>query len=210
MHPRLAVLLFVLALCFAGWSRAQSDNPPAAPAASEERSEDHEALRGLMKLATEALNTRNFDLIAPHLHPNFTVVTVDNRKFTSLNEFRTYWNGLFTGPGAVLKQIEARPEADALTEFLDADTGVTHGSSNDVYHFADGDVRTMHSRWTVVVEKAPDGWKLVKAHFSASILDNPILSAAKSMLCKAAGGAAVVGLVLGALIMALVKRKRTR
>jgi len=208
MHPRLAVLLFVLALCCAGSSRAQSDTAPAAPAASEERSEDHEALRGLMKLATEALNTRNFDLIAPHLHPNFTVITVDNRKIASLDEFRTYWNGLFTGPGAMLKQIEARPEADALTEFLDADTGVTHGSSNDVYHFADGEVRTMSSRWTVVVEKMPDGWKLAKAHFSASILDNPILSAAKSMLYKTAAGAAVLGLVLGALIMALVKRKR--
>jgi hypothetical protein len=60
----------------------------------------------------------------------------------------------------------------------------------------------------VVVEKMPDGWKLAKAHFSASILDNPILSAAKSMLYKTAAGAAVLGLVLGALIMALVKRKR--
>jgi len=209
MHPRLAVLPLVLLLCCVGSCWAQSDNPSAAPARSEERAADHEALRALMKLAAEALNTRNFDLIAPHLHPSFTVVTVDNRKITSLDEFRTYWNGLFTGPGAVLKQIEARPEADALTEFLDADTGVTHGSSNDVYHFTDGEVRSMRSRWTVVVEKAPDGWKLAKAHFSANIMDNPVLDAAKSMLIKTALGTAVLGLALGALIMALVKRKRT-
>jgi ketosteroid isomerase-like protein len=206
--------------CFRGWlfalllviplpSPAQDTAAPAAPAATEERHEDHEALRALMKKAVEALNTRNFDLIAPSLHKNFTIITVDNRKFSSLDEFKTYWSGLFTGPGAVLKQIEARPQADALTQFLDADTGVTHGSSSDVYHFSDGSVRTMNSRWTVVVEKDPDGWKIAKAHFSANLLDNPVLEAVKTTVYQAAIGGLVVGLIVGAGIVALLKRRRT-
>lgn len=203
------VLLFAVILIFPSWTWAQVSNAAPAPAATEERHEDHEALRGLMKKAAEALGTRNFDAIAPLLHKSFTVVTVDNRKLAGLDEFRSYWNGLFSGPNAVLKSIEVHPEADGLTEFLDADTGVTHGTSNDVYHFADGDTRTMKTRWTAVVEKEADGWKLVKVHFSASLLDNPVVDAAKAYAYKAAAGGLVIGLAIGGVVVALLKRKRT-
>jgi ketosteroid isomerase-like protein len=201
--------LFALLLVTPLLSPAQDTTTPAPPAATEERHADHEALRALMKNAVEALNTRNFDAIAPSLHKNFTVVTVDNRKVTGLDEFKSYWNSLFTGPGAVLTQIEARPQADELTQFLDADTGITHGSSSDVYHFSDGKVRTMNSRWTVVVEKDPDGWKIAKVHFSANLLDNPVLDAVKAGIYKAAIGGLLAGLIVGAGIVALLKRRRT-
>ena len=80
--------LFALPLVTPLLSPAQDPTTPASPAVTEERHDDHEALRALMKKAVEALNTRNFDAIAPSLHKNFTIVTVDNRKFTGLDEFK--------------------------------------------------------------------------------------------------------------------------
>jgi uncharacterized protein HemX len=49
--------------------------------------------------------------------------------------------------------------------------------------------------------------KLVKVHFSANILDNPVLDAAKASTIKLAGLALLVGIILGAGIVYLVKRR---
>ncbi len=173
----------------------------ALPALAQEREADHEALRAILQQGAQALNTRNFDAIPPLLHPQFTIITVDNRKFTTLDAFKAYWNGLFEGEDPVLERIEARPVADALTEFVGDDVGVAHGTSDDVYHFLDGDVRSMPTRWTAVVARDAGVWKLVKLHFSANVLDNPVLDATRdgALRITAAVGAGllVVGLVAG-------------
>ena len=128
-------------------------------AAQEERNEDHVALRSLRETAAKALNTNDFDLVLPHLHERFSIITVDGKKFTSIEAFKSYWEGLFTGENPPLKRIEIDPQADTLTDFLDEYTGVVHGTSNDTYHFNSGDVRSMTTRWTAVVQKEKGGWK---------------------------------------------------
>lgn len=180
----------------------------AAHAQEEERHPDHEALRGLLKTATEALTTRRFDAIAPLLHRDFTIITVDNRKLTSLEEFKAYWNALFEGEDAVLERIEVGAEADELTRFLDGDSGIAHGTSTDTYHFRNGDVRTMQSRWSAVVQQEDGVWKLVAVHFSANLLDNPVLDATRAGSLRLAGSALVGGLVLGVIVTWLVRRRR--
>ncbi len=172
--------------------------------AQEERSQDHDELRALLKRGAEALSTRQLDPMVPYLHPEFILVTVDNRKLKGIAELEQYWNELFDGEDAMLKGMEARPEADELTTFLDEDTGVAWGISNDRYTFTDGDVREMTSRWSAVVQKDGGIWKLVSVHFSANLLDNPVIDAAKSaaqnlMLIAGAAGLAV-GLVVGFLL----------
>jgi ketosteroid isomerase-like protein len=178
-----------------------------AQAPTGDRAADHDALRALLQTATQALNERDFDRIAPSLHPAFTVITVDNRKLVGLDEFRRYWTELFEAPDAVLAAIEARPTADELTRFLDADTGVVYGTSEDTYTFRDGDVRGMATRWSAVVSNEGDGWKLVNVHFSANVLDNPVLDIARSYAITAAALAAGAGLVLGVLLMVLLRRR---
>lgn len=179
-------------------------------AQEEARHKDHEALRTLLKTAAEALNTRDFDTIAPLLHPDFTIITVDNQKLTGLNAFERYWNRLFSGEGTVLERIEVNPEADELTRFLDENTGVSHGTSRDTYYFTNGDVRTMKTRWTAVVQKQEGPWKLVAVHFSANLLDNPVLEATRSQTLKIAGSALIGGLVLGIAITLIARRRKNR
>src|SRR5204862_3763530 len=116
--------------------------------------------------------------------------------------------GLFTGDKHPLKKIEVDSQADTLTEFLDDNTGVVHGTSSDKYHFTDGDIISMKTRWTAVVQKDKAVWKLVTVHFSADLLDNPVLDIAKSFAIKAALGGLVVGLLVGGGMMFLVGRQR--
>jgi ketosteroid isomerase-like protein len=161
---------------------------------------DHDALRNLRKEAAVALSSNNFDHLAPMLDKDFTITTVDNHKFTSLDDFKKYWESLFGGAKPVLKSIDMNPSADALTNFLSPDIGIAYGSSVDTYNFTDGDTRKMDTRWTAVVRRNADGWKLVAIHFSGNLLDNPVLAAAKSQQCIYGA----VGFGLGILITLLL------
>jgi ketosteroid isomerase-like protein len=207
----------LLAISFSALAAHAQETPPTdAPstrtdliASSVDREADHAALRELLVKAADALNTRNFDLIASSLHPTFTVISVDNQKLVGLDAFRKYWSGLFEGPSALLKGFDAKPVADELTQFLGDTVGVVYGVSDDTYTFNDGDVRTMRTRWSAVVQKDTDGWKVVNAHFSANVLDNPVVDATRSYLAKAAIAAAVGGLLLGLIIMALLRGRRS-
>ena len=180
---------------------------PTSVMAQDQRTADHDQLRELMRRGAEALNTRKLDAMAPYLHSDFTVVTVDNRKLRGLTEFKQYWNGLFEGKDAVLRSIETKPEADDLSRFLDDNTGLSFGTSDDRYTFNDGDVRQMKSRWSAVVQKDGDAWKIVSVHFSANLLDNPVLDAARQAVQKWALMAGAIGVAVG-LAFGLLMRRR--
>lgn len=179
----------------------------ALPAAAQDRAKDHEELRALLTKGAEALNQRNFDAIAPSLHPSFTIITVDNRKHVGLDAFKKYYAAQFDGPDALLKSFEAKLEADEETRFIDVDTGLVYGTSRETYTFRDGDVRTMQTRWSAVTKKEGGAWKLASVHFSTNVLDNPVLEGVKSFYTKLAAGAAVLGLVLGAALFGLFRRR---
>ena len=180
----------------------------ATPAsAQEERHQDHEQLRALLTRGAEAMNTRRLDEITPYLHPDFTLITVDNRKLKGISELQTYWQELFDGETPLLKSVEIRPEADELTTFLDEDSGVVFGKSNDRYTFTDGDVRDMTSRWSAVVEKDGGTWKLVSVHFSANLLDNPVIAAVKSAAQRTTIMVGALGIALGLLVGVLLRRR---
>jgi hypothetical protein len=178
------------------------------PLAAQERAQDHEALRGLLRTAVQAVNERKYDLLQPILDRNFTMITVDNQRIASLDALRAYWERLFSGGDRVLDRIEVRAEADDLTTFLDDNTGVSYGTSNDTYHFADGTVREMQSRWSATVLKEGDGWKIVNVHLSANLLDNPVLDAVRSRAKLYVGVAGGAGLLLGAAAVFLAMRRR--
>lgn len=181
----------------------------AAPTfAEEKRGQDHEQLRTLLKLGAEALTTRKVEPMLPYLHPEFVVVTVDNRKLKGVTELQQYWNEVFNGKTPLLKSMVSRPEADQLTTFLDDNSGIVYGTSNDRYTFVDGDVRDMSTRWSAVVQKDGKIWKLVSIHFSTNVLNNPVVDAAKSAAKRAAIIAAAFGLAVGLVIGFLLWRRR--
>lgn len=191
-------LALTLSLASTAWAQT-------APA--EERKADHDALRAILAKSADALNTRKLDSVAGLLHPGFTVITVDNQKLVGLDALKKYYANLFDGPNALLTRLEVKPVADELTRFVSDTSGVVYGESDDTYNFRDGDVRTMKTRWSAVVQKDGDAWKLVNVHFSANLLDNPMLDAAKGYAKRMMWIAGIVGLAIGALLMLLLRRR---
>lgn len=181
----------------------------ATGALAQEREQDHNELRALLRTATEAMNTGNFDALKPLFYSKFSITTVDQKLFTSIDDFKAYYDGLLKGDKAALKSVAFKPEADALTDFVGDNIGLSHGTSTDTYTFADGDVRTMASRWTATVYKDNGKWKILNLHLGVNLLDNPVVTALKGYTYKAGLGAGVGGLIIGFLV-AWILRGRSR
>jgi ketosteroid isomerase-like protein len=176
-------------------------------ARAQDRIQVHDELRAMLKTVTEAMNSRNIDAMAPLFHNRCSITTVDQQVFTNLNDFKIYFNGLFTGDKAPLKSITFNPTADALTEFVSEDVGFVHGASTDTYAFADGDTRVMTSRWTATLYKDNGKWKIINVHIGANLFDNPVVTALKSWVYKVGVGAGIAGLLLGFVFARLTRRK---
>jgi uncharacterized protein (TIGR02246 family) len=172
--------------------------------AQPDRNADHEELRALLRTATQALNARQIDALAPLFARQFVITTVDGRTFRDLAGFKSYIDQLY---GAKVQKIEFRPEAAELTQFLDADAGLSWGKSTDTYTFKDGDVRTMTSHWTATLKKEDGRWKVAALHISANVLDNPLIAQLKRCIWIAAAIALLVGLILGFALRALTARR---
>ena len=180
------------------------------PLAQDARPQDHEALRGLMQSVKTAFNSRDFTALAAVLHPKFSAVTVDQRRFTSLPEFRSYWENLFQGEKAIVRRVTINPTADDLTSFLADDIGLSTGTSADTWEFARGDTRVMNVRWTAVVQKTDGQWKLRAVHIGTNLLDNPVLDAAKGTARKVAIATLVGGVVVGGALGVVMGRRSAR
>jgi|SRR5262245_2607932 len=175
---------------------------------AQERKQDHDELRAMLKTVTEAMNARDIEAMAPLFNNKFSITTVDQQTFTNLTDFKAYFNGLFAGPRATLKSITFNPTADALTEFVGEEIGFCRGASTDTYVFADGETRVMTSRWTANLYKDNGKWKILSVHIGVNLLDNPVVTALKRWLYKVGIGASVAGLLLGFGLERLMRRKQ--
>lgn len=166
-------------------------------AQSEERHEDHEVLRQVLRTVTHSLNSRDVDALGPVLHSKFAITSIDQQVFTDLPAFKNYFNHFFEGEKPVLKSIEFNPRADALTEFIGENVGLSHGISNDKYHFSNSKVKEMTTRWTATVIKEGNAWKLANLHLGVDFANNPLIETTKHSLYWVGGASLLIGLLLG-------------
>jgi hypothetical protein len=174
---------------------------------SEQDKKDHEALRGLLKVFTEAFNSRNIEPLTPYLHKDFTVTMVNQDLVTSPKELKGYLDKQFNGPGAILKDVRIQPETDIPTVFLEGRFGINRGGSTDTYTLKDGRTFVLKTRWTGTAIKQDGQWKVLNAHIGLNIIDNPILDAMERMKWIWVAAAAAIGVAVGVLGTLLFKRR---
>lgn len=178
-----------------------------APALAEDRHEDHEALRHLLKQSVEALNSGNIESLRGFVTPDVLVTTVEQQRSGGFDDFKRYYDSQFNAPDATLSTISFQPVADEVTKFLDPNVGVVSGTSTDTYKFKDGEVREMSSRWTSTVIKDGTQWKIAAIHFGVNFLENPVVDAMRSYILKIGIGCVVAGLIIGALMASRFGRR---
>jgi hypothetical protein len=108
---------------------------------------------------------------------------------------------MFHSKSALISSLKTEPKADIPARFIDANTAICYGSSQDIYTLSSGKVVEMDVRWSATVVKENGIWKVALAHVGTDFLDNPVLNgirgATKIVGLVAAAGGLVAGLVIG-------------
>jgi len=180
----------------------------SAVAETEQEKKDHDELRALLKIFTQAFNSRQIAPLEPYLHKNFAVTMVNQDVVTKPGEITAYLDKQFEGPGALLRDVKIRPEADILTEFYEGRIGVNRGSSTDTYVLKDGRTFTLKTRWSGAAIYEDGKWKVLTAHIGLNPIENPIIDAVEALRWIWGGVGAALGLLLGVLGTLLARRRK--
>jgi ketosteroid isomerase-like protein len=165
----------------------------------------HQALRDLRDAMVNAVNNSDIDALLSHLHKDVVFTAMNGEVCRGHDALRVYFNKMTKDPGHIVESLHVNPTVDRLTD-LYGNTGVSYGSSVDHYKLTTGQEFDIKARWTATLVKENDTWQLASFQSSANVFDNPILSKATSSLFWGAGGAGVIGLLLGLVIGRRMKK----
>jgi hypothetical protein len=173
----------------------------------------HEELRGLLQGIETAVNTEKYGDLKPFFDEKLHVTTINQNVVTTPDGIDAYFKEWF-GPGGYLKKLDIKLNADALTQLYgdpaNPSWGLVYGSGIENYQLTDGRFLPMKTRWTATVIKEPDGkWRILALHIGANFYSNPIFDAVKESTKYYAAGGLISGLILGALLMAFLRRKKS-
>lgn len=174
--------------------------------AQEDDEADHEALRELKAVFEKAASQNQLDLLRPHLHEPFSVVTYTDREFTDFEAFKSRWQQTrdeTVGSGSY--KVTLLPERSEIY----GDMAIAHGDSENVLVTAAGTEHKFSSHWTAVLRKVDGEWRIVRAHSSLDPFGNPMLVAGvKQKLVQVGLATGAGGLVLGEIVAYFLARRR--
>lgn len=194
------LLLLCLTILAAGAASPALAQDPAQPA--------HDELRALRDDMVAAINSQDLNRLLNHLAPN-VVVTFQNAEVARGRDgVRAYYDKMTKGPGALVQTYDTAVTVDELTILYGDDTGVAFGTSRDHFKLSSGAELTVDGRWTATLVRGEGRWMVASFHASANMFDNPILYKMKTTAYITALFGFVMGVIIGAGVASLLKRRR--
>jgi ketosteroid isomerase-like protein len=179
-------------------------------AADGNRDADHAALRALRDKVATAIDNQDIKGLATCFAKEFAFTAVDQTVMTNQAQMQDFFDRMFKSSDALVTSIKTEPQADILTRFVDANTGICYGSSKDTYTMKSGKVVEMNIRWSATVVKEDGDWKIAIAHVGTDFLNNPVLDGLKNFTKMVGLGAGIGGLLVGFVAARMLGRgKRT-
>jgi len=177
--------------------------------AQEPDHEIHEELRALLHGIEQAINEERYEDLAQYFDPNLRATTINQEVILSPEEIVPYFNRWF-GPGGILKKLDMKLTADALTElYCDKTLGVVYGGGEEDYRLSDKRSFDMKTRWTATVIKDDDGrWRVLTIHIGTNFLDNPLLARTEGALMTVGIAGGIVGLLVGGIAGFWIRRRK--
>ena len=172
----------------------------------------HQELRGLLQGIETAINTEKYGDLKQYFDVKLHVTTINQNVITTPEGIDAYFKEWF-GEGGYLKKLDIQLNADELTQLYgdpaNPNWGLVYGNGVEKYKLTDGRDLDMKTRWTATVTKGDDGkWRIMALHIGTNFYDNPIFLAVKDATQYYAAGGLLIGLLLGALGMAFLRRKK--
>jgi len=160
-----------LLLSLAGAVRAE-DKPPAS-----DRESDHAALRELLVEATKEFNNQNLEALFSHFTKDFVFIAVDQTVLTDVAAAKGFYDRMLRQADSKVTKITVEPSADILTRFTGEKSGYCYGKTRDTYTVrSTGRTVVVDGRWTAVVVKEGERWKVAALHSGVNFIDNPVLA----------------------------------
>jgi ketosteroid isomerase-like protein len=169
----------------------------------------HDELRAMREALTKAVLEGDVNAQLDRVHDNLVVTWQNNQVVRGKDGLKNFLGEISNGEGRVFQGYKVPPTADDLTLLYGGDAAIAFGSSTPHYKLH-GMEFDLENRWTATLIKDGDAWKIAAYHVSGNILDNPVLDIAKRSLFWAGGLGLVVGLVLGAVVSRLLKRRQVQ
>jgi ketosteroid isomerase-like protein len=182
-------------------ANGQPAEPPDAQAANEAA---HEALRTLRAGLVDAIVKRDYEQQLTYAQDDVVVTWQNGQVVRGRDGLLAF---LKEGESDVFRGYTQPPTPTDLSILYGGDTAISYGTSVAHYAIA-GQEFDLTNHWSATLVKEGDQWKLANYHVSANMLDNPLLNAATKALYWAGGIGAAVGVVLGMIVMALVRKRR--
>ena len=180
-----------------------------------EEAQIHKDLIRLRDEAAAALNEQDIDKLLEFVHPDVVFTApypkVGEEVRRGKSGVKAYFDELFTGPSRRAESMKSEITVDDTSLIYGGDTAIAWGSSRDTYKMVDGSTLLVPSRWSGTLVRQDGKWLIAEFHVSVNMFNNPLLEPAVRQTAWMSGGiAAVVGLLLGAGAMALLRRPRSR
>ena len=207
MSRRIAVVLLGWVVAFAGPAvRAEEAKQP--PTAVEKEDPNHEELRKLRAAVEKAVNEKDLDALLKQVDPNVVVVWQNGEISRGHKGIRDYYDKYMGGPGAILDAYTVDIKPAELTILYGDHTGISYGTMNSHFKFKDGRTLDVNGPFSATLVKEDGRWQLASVHASVGLFDNPLVAMERNTLYWGCAIAAVVGLVVGLVIMAMFRRRK--
>ena len=188
---------------------ASAQDPPAATGTEETDAAIHVELRAIREALTEALKKGDVDGQLTHVHKNVVATWQNNRVVRGHEGLQDFLKEMNAENQKVFRGYQVEPQPDELTILYGGDTGIVFGRSVPQYHYLGMDFE-LENRWTATLVKEDGTWKIAAYHVSGNMVDNPVLSIAKRSAYWAGGVCLVIGVILGIISNAFLRRRRQR
>lgn len=179
-----------------------SEPPPAPPAASPAAPTDDVSaqIASMRDGMVDAFNKGDLDRLLSHATPD-VVVTWQNAEVShGAAEVRAYHTKMMSGDNRIVKSVTASPVVEGRN--VHGDWAVSWGAMNDRFILTDGRDLALNSRFSAVLVKSENAWKVHEIHLSTDAFGGAIVRAAVTTTAKwtglaAGSGGIVIGLVAG-------------
>lgn len=169
-------------------------------------------IKKVLNETVEGINLKNIEKISPHFSNNFALITLENKKIAPFQAFLDYWDTLFKGDKATVKNLTLEIQIDPDPIYMDKKIAILQGTAIENFTFFKGDNQILHTRWTAILEKKSpkqSEWVISAIHHSSGITKG-MLNKLQSQLFKTTLGGVIIGLVLGILVISLSRKTKHR
>jgi ketosteroid isomerase-like protein len=159
------------------------------------------------KVAT-AISRQDTRMLMECLARDFAFTAVNQVLVTNETQLEELFERMFRSDKSVLISLKADLKLDIPPRFLDANTGMCHGSSRDICFMRSGKEVEMDTRWSATLVKESGNWRVAMLHVGVDFLDNPVLDGLEKYASYFGIGAGIGGVLLGLSLGALVSRNK--